>query len=92
VTSGRGQGILLVNGRLRIDGPFVYHGIVLARGGIETRGSDVTVYGAVLSADWRGVVWNATGQVRRSTCAVARASEAAVRPYPVPHRAWAELF
>jgi hypothetical protein len=92
VTSGRGQGVLVVNGRLRIDGPFVFYGVVIAAGGIEVRGSDVTVYGAVLSADRRGVVWNAAGEVRRSTCAVARVSDEAARPYPVPRRAWAELL
>jgi hypothetical protein len=92
VTSGRGQGVLLVNGRLRIHGPFVFYGVVIAGGGIEARGSDVTVYGAVLSADARGVVWDAVGQVRRSTCAAARALGAAARPYPVPRRQWVELF
>jgi hypothetical protein len=92
LTAGRGQGVLLVKGRLRIDGPFTFHGVVIAAGGVEARGSDVNVYGTVLSADGRGVVWDATGQVRRSTCAVARASDRAARPYPVPRRGWAELF
>jgi hypothetical protein len=81
-----------VDGRLRIDGPLAFDGVVIAAGGIETHGSDVTIYGAVPSTDPRGVVWNASGQVRRSTCAVARVSNAAARPYPVPHRGWAELF
>jgi hypothetical protein len=92
VTSGRGQGVLVVNGRLRIDGPFLFHGLVIAAGGIEVHGQDVTIYGAVLSAERRGIVWDVAGQVRRSTCAVSRASDAAARPYPVPRRAWAELF
>jgi hypothetical protein len=92
VTSGRGQGVLLVDGRLRIDGPFAFYGVVVAARGIETHGADVTIYGAVLSADPGGVVWNAPGELRRSTCAVARASDGATRPYPIPHRGWAELF
>jgi hypothetical protein len=92
VAGGRGQGILIVQGRLRIQGPFVFAGIILASGGIEVTGQDVTVYGAVLSAAAGGVTWRASGELRRSTCAVARASDAAARPYPVPHRGWAELF
>jgi hypothetical protein len=92
LTSGRGQGILLVDGHLRIDGPFLYYGIVIAAGGVETRGSNVTIYGAVLSAAQREVVWHAAGHVRRSTCAISRASAAAARLYPLRRRAWAELF
>jgi hypothetical protein len=92
VTSGRGQGVLVVGGQLRIHGPFVYYGIVIVSGRVEARGRDVIIYGAVLSADDRGVVWDAAGYVRRSTCAAARASAAAARPYPVPLRGWAELF
>ena len=92
VTSGRGQGVLITNGHLRIHGPFVFYGVMIAAGGIEAHGSDVTLFGAVLSADSRGVVWRAAGEVRRSACAVARAFASAARPYPVPHRGWAELF
>jgi hypothetical protein len=92
VAGGRGQGILIVQGRLRIQGPFVFAGIILASGGIDVTGQDVTVYGAVLSAAAGGVMWRASGELGRSSCAVARASSAAARPYPVPLRGWAELF
>ena len=91
VTGGRGQGVLLVSGRLRLEGPFLFHGVVIAAGGIETSGQDVTIYGAVLSGG-PGVVWLADGELRRSTCAVARALTAARRAYPVGERGWALLF
>jgi Kef-type K+ transport system membrane component KefB len=81
-----------VHGRLRIQGPFLFVGLILASGGIEVTGQDVTVYGAILSAGSAGVTWRASGELRRSTCAVARVSNAAARPYPVPYRGWAELF
>jgi hypothetical protein len=92
VTNQRWQGVLLVNGRLRIEGPFAFNGVVVARRGIEATGPDVTIYGAVLSAGPEGVSWRAAGELRRSTCAVARASRAAARPSGIPGRAWAELF
>ena len=79
VTNGRGQGVLLVNGRLRIEGPFSFFGVVVASRGIEITGPDVTIYGAVLSAGSQGVAWRAGGELRRSTCAVARAAIAAAR-------------
>ena len=92
LASGRGQGILLVDGHLRIAGPFLFHGVIIAAGGIEASGPDVTVYGAILSGSSGGVVWRAPGQVRRSTCAVSRSADAAARPFIVSRRGWAELF
>jgi hypothetical protein len=92
VTSGRGQGILLVDGHLRIAGPFLFYGVIVAFGGIEASGPDVTVYGTVLSGSSGGVVWRAAGQVQRSTCAVRRSADAAAKPFVVTRRGWAELF
>ncbi len=92
VTAGRGQGLLLVDGRLRIEGPFVFAGVVLAGGGVETSGVGVTIYGAMLSGGSGGVRWAATGRVQRSSCAVSRALAAAARPVPVSRRGWSELY
>lgn len=91
VTAGRGQGLLLVDGRLRIEGPFVFAGVVLARGGVETSGAGVNIYGAVLSGAGSGVGWAAAGRVQWSSCAVSRALAAAARPVPVRRRGWSEL-
>jgi hypothetical protein len=91
VTDGRGQGVLLVNGRLRIRGPFLFAGLILATGGIEVSGRDVSIYGAVLSAGAGGVEWLA-GELRRSSCALERARDAAARPYVVRRRGWAEVY
>jgi hypothetical protein len=92
VRGGRGQGVLLVTGRLQIEGPFRFYGVILAGGGIDATGPDVTVYGAVISGGASGVTWRATGELRRSTCVVERVAKAAARAYPVPRRAWAELL
>jgi hypothetical protein len=92
LTRGRGQGVLLVAGRLRIEGPFVFHGVILAREGIYVTGPGVQVYGTVLSAGTRGVIWRGAGELQRSTCAITRAAEAAARPYLLPVRGWVELF
>jgi hypothetical protein len=92
VTAGRGQGVLLVDGRLRLEGPFVFAGLVLARDGVETSGASVSVYGAVLSGGASGTWWAADGRVQRSTCAVFRALAAAARPVPVSRGGWSELF
>ncbi len=90
VRGGRGQGVLIVDGRLHVDGPFLYYGLVLARS-IEMSGSDVTVYGAVLSGGEGDVSWLASGRLRRSTCALFRASSGAARAYPVRRGGWSEV-
>jgi hypothetical protein len=92
IRRGRGQGVLIVSGRLRIEGPFLFHGVIISGGGIDATGPDVWIYGYAASAGASGVIWRAEGELRRSTCAVARASEAAARAYPIPLRAWSELF
>jgi hypothetical protein len=92
VTSGRGQGVLIVDGPLAIRGPFVFAGVVLARGGIETAGEGVDISGLVLSPSSAGAMLTASGTIRRSMCAVARVSEAARRPLPERTGGWAELF
>lgn len=91
VAGGRGQGVLIVNGLLRIRGPFLFAGLILATGGIEVTGPDVAIYGAVLSSGSGGVDWRG-GALRRSTCALEKAREAAARPYVVPRRGWAEVY
>jgi hypothetical protein len=92
VTAGRGQGLLLVDGRLRIEGPFVFAGVILAGGGVETSGVGVSIYGTVLSGAAGGVRWSAAGRVQRSVCAVSRALAAAARPVSTGPRGWSELY
>jgi hypothetical protein len=92
VTGGRGQGVLIVDGRLIIRGPFLFAGVVLARGGIETVGEGVDISGLVLSPPFTVAMLVGAGTIRRSTCAVAKASEAARRPLPERLGGWAELF
>jgi hypothetical protein len=92
VTAGRGQGLLVVDGRLRIEGPFVFYGVIVAGGGVETTGTSVSIYGMVLSGSGNGVRWGASGRVQRSTCAVAYALAAAARPSMIGSWGWSELF
>jgi len=92
VTGDGGRGVIVVDGHLRIRGPYRFAGVIVARGGIDASGPDVSVYGTVLSAGAGGVVWRAAGTLRRSSCAIERASRAASRPYVVGGRGWAELF
>lgn len=91
ISGGAGEGILIVAGRLRIAGPFAYRGVIVAGQGIEVTGQDIAIYGAILSGGSGGVLWHASGVVRRSTCAVGRMTARARAPYPARHRPWLDV-
>jgi hypothetical protein len=93
----QGQGVLLVDGDLRIDGGFVFYGIVLVQGSLSTQGggaTDAHFYGAVMARnvdlELNSLAGNATLQY--SKCAVTNAMEATQVVTPVRSRAWAQLF
>jgi hypothetical protein len=87
-----GRGVLLVEGRLSVRGPFEFAGVILAGRGIEASGPDVNLYGTVFSAGTEAVLWRGRGAIRRSTCAVDRASNGAARAVVVARRGWAERY
>jgi len=93
----QGQGVLLVDGDLDIQGSFVFYGIVLVQGSLKTAGggsTDAHVYGAVMAKnvdlELNTLAGNATLQY--SKCAVTNAMEATQVVTPVRSRAWAQLF
>ena len=101
IDGGAGVGVLLVAGRLRITGPFVYAGVIVARDGVEITGDDVEISGSVLaerltttesSASGASLLMRGRSSIRASSCVTFRvfASRAGVRS--VHSRAWLERF
>jgi hypothetical protein len=93
----QGQGVLLVDGDLDIQGSFVFYGIVLVQGSLKTAGggsTDAHFYGAVMASnvdlELNSLAGNATLQY--SKCAVTNAMEGTQVVTPVRSRAWAQLF
>jgi hypothetical protein len=93
----QGQGVLLVDGDLSIQGSFIFYGIVLVQGSLKTAGggsTDAHFYGAVMAAnvdlELNSLAGNATLQY--SKCAVTNAMEGTQVVTPVRSRAWAQLF
>jgi hypothetical protein len=94
VATGFGAGVFLVDGRVRITGPYDFSGLIIARGGIEIEGGAV-IRGAVMSFDSRpgaAGVRLGSSTLRFAPCTVARALKLAAPPRPVRQRSWAELF
>lgn len=103
IAGGRGQGVLLVDGRLAITGPFVYSGQIVVRHGIETRADAISISGLVSA--WRmpsesththasrsDVVLTHETTLRFSRCDAAHGMASWLQPRAVRAHAWSELF
>lgn len=94
LTGGTGQGILLVEGDLEVQGLFQFYGPVIVKGRLRTSGTGGHFNGAVMAAnvelEENSLLGNAV--VNYSSCAVATAVQAVSLPMPVPERSWAEMY
>lgn len=93
IAGGSYQGILLVDGALRITGPFTVTGFVIARGSIEA-GDSVFVTGAIASFATapQTAISLSSGAIRYAPCVIARMLRRASPPRPVRARSWSEIF
>lgn len=94
ITGGKGQGILLVEGDLLVDGGFQWYGPVIARGHVSTQGTGGHFNGSVMAADvdleLNSVLGNAL--VTYSSCAISDALKGAGVPKKLTQRSWAEMW
>ena len=97
IGGGEGQGILLVDGDLVLQGDFLWHGLIMVGGSMRVTGSvtsDVEVWGAALVAD--SVLLNpALGgslAVTYSKCAIIRVLESVASVAVLPRRGWIEAY
>lgn len=97
--TGRGQGILLVEGSLQINGNFQFTGLIIIRDKILRGNGTPTVFGAVMARnaainetndDGSAILGTANWQY--SKCALESALQGSARLLPAKKRAWAELW
>lgn len=94
VNGVQGQGVLVVDGNLDVQGGFEFYGPVLIRGRLDTQGTGGHFNGGVIAAnvdlDQSDVLGNAV--VAFSSCAVARALQNSAAAAPLRSRSWANLY
>lgn len=94
IAGGVGQGILLVDGNLVVDGGFTWYGPVIVRGSLTTQGTGAHFNGGVMAYDvnlnQNTVLGNAT--INYSGCANAAATSANALVRRMALRSWAEMF
>ena len=94
LNTGEGQGILLVDGDLLVDGGFQWYGPVIVRGHVTTQGTGGHFNGAVMAADvdleQNTVLGDAL--IQYSSCAIDAALVGSGMARRLPQRAWATIF
>jgi len=95
VTTGRGQGILLVDGDMTVAGNFSFTGVVVVRGGLKMSGTGNKIVGAVMSASVSvddNVSLAGNTSILYSSCALLAALSANAYPKPARQRGWVDVF
>ncbi len=91
ISGGNGQGILLVEGDLRINNSVKFYGIVLVQGRVIA--TDGTIYGALMVKNGSGPSsLGGTTEINYSRCAIDRAGGGASLPNPLRDRSWVQLY
>lgn len=95
INNGRGQGILLVDGDIRMNGNFQWYGLIVARDDIIKGNGTADIHGAVMArnaniADPSEVLGNIT--FRYSQCSLERAMRGSAQVVQAKERAWTELY
>ena len=95
VSTGRGQGILLVDGNVTIAGNFTFDGAVIARGGLKMSGTGNKIVGATMAASVTvsdSVALAGNTSLLYSSCALQSALSASAYPTRAIQRAWVDLY
>lgn len=96
INGDQGQGVLLVNGNLNIQGGFVFYGQIIARGTVKLTGTGNHVYGGVMAAAIQDSTdaskLSGNSSIRYSRCAVTSVFLNAAMGRRAPQRSWIELF
>ncbi|HEY3219312.1 MAG TPA: hypothetical protein VGJ80_01150 [Gemmatimonadales bacterium] len=95
VTTGRGQGILLVDGDFTVAGNFAFDGAVIVRGGLKMTGTGNKIVGAVMAASVSvddNVALTGNTSILYSSCALISALSANAYPKAIRQRGWVDVF
>jgi hypothetical protein len=95
LNSGRGQGILLVEGDLKINGSFEFNGLIIVKDDFDKGNGHAIIRGSVMARDATviddsSILGNTT--YAYSHCAIERALRGSAQVVQARQRAWAELF
>jgi len=93
LSTGVGQGILLVEGNLNISGAFTFYGPVIVRGSFTTSGNGTHITGGIMAGNFNGTTNSISGtpNLQFSRCALTTVFQNRVYPLPARDHAWATM-
>lgn len=94
ITGGVGQGILLVEGDLSVQGGTEFYGPVIVKGSLSTAGTGGHFNGGVMAAnvDLEQSTLLGDAVINYSSCALSKALNGAATPAFLQRRSWTELY
>lgn len=94
ITGGVGQGILLVEGDLSVQGGAEFYGPVIVKGSLKTAGTGGHFNGGVMAAnvDLEQSTLLGDAVIHYSSCALKKALNGAASPMFLTRRSWTELY
>lgn len=96
LNDGRGQGILLVEGSLQINGRFEWNGLIIVKDDFDKGNGAAIVTGAVMARNaylTNGAsIFTGNSTFQYSKCALESALRGSARLVPAKKRAWAEMW
>lgn len=89
----QGQGILLVNGDLRMNGAMTFNGLILVRGVYETGGGTMDLTGSMITqnVDFDPNKWTGGLKVQYSSCAIEKALTNLAVSAPTSYRSFIQF-
>src|SRR2546422_57819 len=95
VTTGRGQGVLLVDGDFTVAGNFEFTGAVIVRKGLKMSGTGNKITGAVMAASvdvTDNVALAGNTSLQYSSCALLASLSASAYPKQAIQRGWVDMY
>jgi hypothetical protein len=94
ITTGSGQGILLVDGNLDMAGNFTFNGVIIARGTVTSSGTGAHITGGIMAAtvaldSSSTIIGNSA--IQYSSCAIQTVNSATSYPKQAIQRGWVDL-
>jgi hypothetical protein len=93
--NARGQGILLVEGSLVVNGSFEFYGVIITKNDVKAAKGNMSVNGAVLSQNIDlsdNVEASGSGTIAFSQCAVTQAVNGVAVVTPARDRSWTQMY
>jgi hypothetical protein len=96
ISGGTFDGVMVVDGKLFVTGPFTASGLLISRGRVDATTGVLSVTGALMAfsdpPDSSAAVDISAGTIRYSPCVLAASLRRVLPLRPVRFRSWVELF